>query len=203
MSRADPQLLEHPLLWRAKGANVSVEALRTGFDELDERLPGRGWPAQGLIEILLESPGIGELNLFMPLLRQLCGLDGGWHAWIAPPFEIYAPALSAGGVSVESMLIVKTAQASWAMEQALRCGACRIVFGWTNRARLQGLRRLQLAAEQSRSLGILFRHSSWRKEPSPAVLRLLLQPSAAGLCITVIKSRGGRGGRVVLQTHQQ
>ena len=202
MSSADirvDELLQNPQLWRAKGINASAPSLPTGFDVLDERLPGGGWPTRGLIEILLDSPGSSELNVLMPLLRQLCGVENNWHAWIAPPYEIYPPALHACGISIERMLVVRTSQALWAMEQSLRSGACRIVIGWTNRARPQGLRRLQLAAEQSRSLGILFRHSRWRKESSPAVLRLLLEPIPAGLRVSIVKSRGGRGGQVVLQ----
>src|SRR3974390_172058 len=44
------ELLQSPLLWRAKGTDTSTATLRTGFAALDERLPGGGWPTQGLIE---------------------------------------------------------------------------------------------------------------------------------------------------------
>ena len=47
--------------------------------------------------------------------------------------------------------------ALWAMEQALRSGACSAVLGWAAPCELQALRRLQLAAEQSRCLAVLFR----------------------------------------------
>ena len=39
----------------------------------------------------------------------------------------------------------------WAMEQALRSGACGAVLGWTGAADDQALRRLKLAAEEGRS----------------------------------------------------
>ena len=43
------------------------------------------------------------------------------------------------------------------MEQALRSGACSAVIGWAAFRDRQGLRRLQLASEQSRCMAVLFR----------------------------------------------
>src|SRR5579862_5430764 len=42
------------------------EALVSGFDELDRRLPRGGWPLGALIELLCFAPGIGELSLLLP-----------------------------------------------------------------------------------------------------------------------------------------
>ena len=64
------RLLEHPAIWR--GTSVArAEVLSSGFDALDERLPGGGWPRSGLVEILTPRLGVGELTLFLPLLRAL------------------------------------------------------------------------------------------------------------------------------------
>ena len=40
------RLLEHPAIWRGRSA-ARTEAVPTGFDTLDECLPGRGWPRRG------------------------------------------------------------------------------------------------------------------------------------------------------------
>ncbi len=64
-------LLRHPGLWRAReqtGATAESAALPTGYAALDRCLPGGGWPRQGLIEILVDRCGIGELSLLMPAL---------------------------------------------------------------------------------------------------------------------------------------
>lgn len=46
------RLLEHPAIWR--GTSVAqADTLLSGFEALNERLPGRGWPRSGLIEILV------------------------------------------------------------------------------------------------------------------------------------------------------
>ena len=196
------RLLQHPGIWRARerdGAAGSA-GLPTGYAALDRVLPGGGWPSQGLIEILADRTGIGEVSLLLPVLARLChdGGAGGWLAWIAPPHPPHAPALAACGIRVERVLVVRAQPAEWAMEQSLRSGACSAVLGWAACRDRQGLRRLQLAAEQSRCLAVLFRRLADGREPSPAVLRIALEGTGNGLEAHVLKSRGGREARVQL-----
>jgi cell division inhibitor SulA/protein ImuA len=212
-------LQQHPArLWRAReqtGSGSSAPAgLSTGYAALDRCLPGQGWPQQGLIEILSDQPGIGELALLMPALAQLCSPAsarvrtsaatttnaGGWIAWVSPPHVPYAPALAAWGLNVERMLVVHAnGSTEWAMEQALRSEACSAVLGWANPREPQALRRLQLAAEQSRTLAVLFRGRDALKNPSPAVLRVTLRGGSQGLEVRLVKSRGGRPTTVTLR----
>jgi cell division inhibitor SulA/protein ImuA len=206
-------LLRHPGLWRAReqdGPTVRRDAVPTGFTALDRCLPGGGWPRQGLIEVLADRCGIGELSLLMPALAALCGEDaagdrhdapasGGWLAWIAPPYQPYAPALAAAGIDLRRVLVVRPAEsASWAMEQALRSGACSAVLGWVAPCEFQVLRRLQLAAEQSQCLAVLFRGASDAEAASPAVMRIALENRRDGLEVRVLKSRGGPPAAVQL-----
>lgn len=195
-------LLRHPGLWRAReqcGAALRP-GLPTGFAPLDRCLPGAGWPLQGLVEILTDRNGIGELSLLMPVLARLCG-DGhedGWLAWISPPHQPYAPALAACGIDLRRVLVIRAQAAEWAMEQALRSGACSAVLGWAACRDRQSLRRLQLAAEQSCCLAVLFRRLCDSSAPSPAVLRIALEAGRDGLEIRILKSRGGHAARVRL-----
>jgi hypothetical protein len=195
-------LLRHPALWRAReqgGASASP-GLSTGFKALDRCLPGGGWPRHGLVEILADHTGIGELSLLLPALAHLCsgGHEQGWLAWVSPPHPPYAPALAACGIDVRRILVVRAPPAEWAMEQALRSGACSAVLGWAACRERQSLRRLQLAAEQSSSLAVLFRRLRDAGEPSPAVLRIALAGGRDGLEVRVLKSRGGRATSVRL-----
>jgi hypothetical protein len=195
-------LLQHPALWRARerGESPGRAGLPTGYAALDRALPGGGWPSQGLIEILADRTGIGELSLLLPVLARLCGDEGegGWLACISPPHPPYAPALAACGIDVRRILVVRAPPAEWAMEQALRSGACSAVLGWAACRERQSLRRLQLAAEQSRCLAVLFRGLRDGREPSPAVLRIALEGTALGLTARILKSRGGRPASVQL-----
>ena len=83
----------------------------------------------------------------------------------------------------------------WAMEQALKSGACEAALAWLPRASPRAIRRLQLAAEQGRALGVLYRSLRFVDVPSPAMLRLVLEPrpgdATHGARITLLKSRGG------------
>lgn len=199
-SAALHQLLEHPRLWRIRDDSFNRSAtLSSGFAELDARLPGGGWPARGLVELLVEHAGIGELSLVMPPLAQCLESDpAAWLAWIAPPHEPYAPALMAHGVDPDRVLVVRTSQATWAMEQTLRSSACAAVLGWVDTSDLRSLRRLKLATEKSGALSFMFRSTCQRMQPSPAELRLVLAPARSGLEIELLKSRGSTAARIVL-----
>ena len=49
-------VLQHPGIWRGdRLAQTGEDTLPTGFAELDEQLPGGGWPRGALTEILLET----------------------------------------------------------------------------------------------------------------------------------------------------
>ncbi len=198
MKPALDELLTHPYIWRGRHAPRDIATLSSGHPALDEVLPGGGWPRTGLIEILAERRGTGELRLIVPLLRHFSHKEGtgdrGWIAWIRPPYVPYAPALAEAGIDVSRVLLVHARdddEAMWATEQALRSAGCEVVLAWADRASGQALRRLQLAAEDNGLPVILFRPGSALDAPSPAVLRMCL---AAGdeARLSVVKSRGGR-----------
>jgi hypothetical protein len=206
------RLLEHPAIWR--GTSVArTETLPTGFRALDERLPGRGWPRSGLIEILVSRFGVGELTLLLPALAALTRRPmARWCVWVAPPLEPFAPSLAAHGVLLERLLVVRApaahkrqrpngipaARAMWAFEQSLGSGACDIAMAWAKRPRAKEIRRLQLAAERGRTLGVLFRPLQAARESSYAALRMTLNPCAHGVRVTLLKSKGGVRGSIEL-----
>jgi len=189
------ELLAHPSVWRGR-SRAAVETFPTGFPALDAGLPGGGWPRHGLIEILTPHPGVGELCLLLPALAALSRLTPArWCTWICPPHEPFAPALEAHGVALDRMLVVRTHLPLWAHEQSLRSGACETALAWLPRASPRAVRRLQLAAEQGRALGVLYRSQKFAGEASPAMLRVMLEPTMRagkqGARLTLLKSRGG------------
>lgn len=193
------RLLEHPGIWRGRSV-AQVEVQSTGFTELDDALPGRGWPRAGLIEILMARLGVGEMYLLLPLLAALTTRPSArWCAWIAPPFEPYAPALAAHGLALERLFIARGDSPEWALEQSLVSGACDVVLAWTQDLKAKDLRRLHLAAEKGRALGVLFRHREAANESSGAMLRMLVEPAEQGARVTLLKSRGGHRGSIDLR----
>jgi hypothetical protein len=191
-------LLQHPAIWRGR-SHAAFATLSTGYPALDDCLPGGGWPRAGLVEILTPRYGAGELRLLVPALAKLTQLaPPRWLAWIAPPFEPFAPALAQSGMALERQLVVRTETALWAMEQALGSGACDAALAWPRRAQVRSIRRLQIATERGRTLGFLFRELTSARESSPAGLRLMFEPQPRGARLTFLKSRGGARGSLDL-----
>jgi hypothetical protein len=167
----------------------------TGRAELDAVLPGGGWPRGALTEILIEHPGVGELELIMPALARL-SRGSRVIAWISPPFVPYAPALAGAGLDLQRLLVVRAptqADALWSADQALRSGSCAAVLLWAEPS-TRWLRRLQLAAESGDAWCALFRATRAQTQPSHAALRLLVEPQQLAL----LKCRGGRPRTVPL-----
>jgi protein ImuA len=187
------RLLEHPAIWRGRSA-AALPVVASGFAALDAQLPGKGWPRTGLIEILPGRFGSGELDLLLPALAALTRATAArWCVWVAPPLMPFAPALADRGMALERVAVVQGARPLWAFEQVLGSGACDAALAWARAPRPREIRRLQLAAERGRSLGVLFRPPRAAREPSAAVLRLALERRGAGVRVTLLKGRGARG----------
>ncbi|MDJ0813269.1 MAG: translesion DNA synthesis-associated protein ImuA [Woeseiaceae bacterium] len=196
------KLLENPRVWRGHNQAHAPAGLASGYEALDNHLPGGGWPQNALTEILVEHYGVGELRLLMPALARLSTADNGmdyndpgWIAWVSPPFQPYPPALQQWGIDLSRMLIVRPKDASemlWSAEQALSSGTCAAVLLWSDTLDDQASRRLQLAAEKGQSWAIAFRPPAARHQPSAAALRIELLAGREGTRVSILKSRGGR-----------
>lgn len=205
-------LMQRAGVWRA-GELSTAAALPTGFAELDQALPGGGWPQAGLTEIYAQTVGIGALRLVLPALAQL-SQQGQWIIWVNPPYVPYSPALHDAGLDLDRLLIVDLPAKSqparkeilWAYEQALRFSDCAAALVWLDEVAFLHLRRLQLAAKLGATWALVFRPAHFAGQASPAALRLSLQAqlketthsgddiSGEQLEVTLFKVRGGRPG---------
>jgi protein ImuA len=68
-----------------------VRGVDTGHPALTAELPGGGWPAGALIELLAPQPGIGELRLLAPVLARAAGKP---VVLIQPPHALQPLALA-------------------------------------------------------------------------------------------------------------
>ena len=187
-------------LWRARELpmhQIADAGIGTGFPALDDALVDHGWPPAGLVELLSEDYGIGELRLLSPALATLSSTDDRCIAWVNPPHLPYAPALQAAGIDPARVLMVHAndhAETLWALEQSSKSGACSAVLGWLHEPKLRftEIRRLQFAAKQGRTWANLFRPIGASGEASAAELRLRLGPlSEDRLNVDIVKRRGG------------
>ena len=205
MSKGLDQLLaDNPRLWRGRSAyRHAAHYLSTGYRELDALLPGRGWPARALTELVAPHWGVGELRLLTPLMRTLTE-RGRWLLWVCPPYMPYAPALLRANVDTRYLAVIARTDSAtdkhWSIEKALQSGAFGLVLGWAQYFSHAVLRRLQLAAEKGACPGVLLCNSETRS--SPAALRLKLSASTTGIAVNVLKARGGFSqGKVVINGH--
>lgn len=191
---APPRL---PGVWRADGLLAGRHQGRpTGHAALDAELPGGGWPCGGLIELLSEAPGLQEPRLLAPAWAQPCG---GWVAWVLPerlPLQPHAPGLQHLGVAPSRVLCLRPAgqaDAAWAVEQLVHSGVVTSVWWLDDHVRTLYLRRVHWAAQAAGVPVWLSRHRAHLADPSPAPLRLNLQPLAQQqLSLELVKRPGPR-----------
>ena len=186
-------------IWRGDAlASLPEASIPSGHAALDAELPGGGWPRGNLTEILVDHSGLGEMALLLPALAQLSAA-GGWLALVAPPWLPHAPAWAAAGVALERLVVVRAGrQAAWSVEQLLASGGFAGVLAWPEAGLdARALRRLQVAAEGRSVFACLWRSTATAGSPSPAPLRVLLNPaSAAGaLSVQILKRRGRPAAR--------
>ncbi|HLF97456.1 MAG TPA: translesion DNA synthesis-associated protein ImuA [Methylococcaceae bacterium] len=184
------QVLRSQPVWRGRRSQgKSWPVIATGFAELDALLPGGGWPLGSVMEIGLPCWGAGELRLLLPAMAALAQA-GRWIAWVAPPYQPYAPGLIQAGIDLAYFLAVEAREGDipWSLEKILRSGRCGMALAWPERLADHQARRLQLAAEEGGALAVLFPLQTGGARH--AALRLALRPAGEGLRVEILKCRG-------------
>jgi len=210
-SQLESVLNAAPSLWRGQAYNGQahngcVRSMSTGFDELDQALPTGGWPPGAVVEVMIPGMDVGELGLWLPVIKRMTQEQR--HVIIADaPYLSYVPILANAGIDLDYIrwLSLDDEQDTLCtLEKALRNRECGMALWWPNvlgtpSIRGGGLnnsavRRLQAAAREGESLLGLYRittddrairQSTW------AALRLQLHiRQEGGLDIDILKARG-------------
>lgn len=192
-------LMQDARVWQGHKHNTTTQpAEPTGYQVLDNQLGGLGWPRGALSECLLDAPGIGELNLLIPLMKRL-PQAGKTVFWLNPPHTPYAPALAREDINLDQVVMIHTEDKGdflWTLENCLRSPVTGLVMAWPGRLATRDIRRLQLAAEAGSNVCVLFRKRHYAEQNSPAALRLELEPDdQQSLKVNVIKRRGSWPGQ--------
>lgn len=189
----------HPSLWRASQlARATGDYVASGHAALSAELPGAGWPAGALTEILIQHRGTAELSLLQPALASL---KQGHIIFLQAPYQPQALALAGLGLDLSQLLWIrcgKHADALWTAEQILRSASCAALLFWQSQVKTESLRRLHLAAQSGRTLFFMMRPPDYAQSSSPAPLRLRLTTAATGLQVELIKRRGAQQHAPVL-----
>jgi protein ImuA len=191
----------HPSLWRASQLARGVgEHVDCGYAALSAELPGAGWPAGAMTELLIQHPGTAELRLLQPALASL---QQARIVLLQAPYQPQALALSELGLNLGPLLWIrckKHLDALWAAEQILRSGSCGALLFWQSQVRTESLRRLHLAAQGGHTLFFMIRPLDYLHSPSPAPLRIKVKTVERGLEIDLIKRRGAQAHTPLLIT---
>lgn len=196
---ATSSLPERADVWRGDALGLAqAAALPSGHAALDAELPGGGWPAAGLTE-LLQAPGMQgachDWRLLLPVLAHLAAQAHGPVALVGAPdgLQPFAPALAAQGLPAARLLWLRVDDDKarlWAGEQAVRCADVPAVLAWLPRVRADGLRRLHLAALDHGKPLFAWRPLAAQAESSPAPLRLRVEADGSTLQVLAFKRRG-------------
>lgn len=186
-------LLARQDLWLGDNNTLPLNGPSTGFTELAQHLPH--WPAHGVCELYSQGVGSGELGLLLPLLTALCADEAQLPIMLIAPTALpNAYGLALLQLPPERFIwldVTDAKEALWAMEQALHSGSCSLVLGWFDKLSLKAARRLQLAAEESDSLGVCFLPLTAANNQHPLPLKLALHTDGEQPQLDIIKRRGG------------
>ncbi len=161
--------------------DAQIEALRRAIADIERGTEGSGRPQQVATGFPAIDQDLPDGGLALGAVHEISGpLAHGFAArllthlsgpvlWLrakTEPTRLYAPALKAIGCHVEQWFIAYTSTPKdllWGLEEGLRSGAVDAVIGEpTAPLSITASRRLQLAAERGKTLGLILtgRHTS-------------------------------------------
>jgi hypothetical protein len=154
-----------------------------GTPAIDQLLPGGGLRHGMLVEWLSALPGSGAATLSLLAAREACR-RGGTLVVIDRQQTFYPPAAVAWGVDPRRLIVVHPRSRRdelWAAVQALRSPATAAMWATIDRLNDRAFRRLQLAAQAGRTLGLVLRPARTQDQPSWADVRLWVGTGGWGL----------------------
>ena len=162
-------------IWRGtEFGSVVSDTIASGWDALDKELPGGGWPCGSLAEVLSPQPSVLEWRLIGPAIRHVVATDRQVVV-IGPPKHPHLPGLAHEGLDQRHLVWIQAeapAERLWATEQLIKSNAAGAIIAWLPQARQEQIRRLQISAQASDGLVLLFRPEPAQHEASAAPLRL-------------------------------
>ena len=180
-------------------------SISSGIEPLDRLLPERGFRRGTLVEWL--GPGEGGAAGTLALLAacRACA-EGRALVVVDRHGEFYPPTAVRWGIEPKQLIVARPtneADATWAMDQIMRCPAVAAMLAWPARLEGRSFRRLQLAAEEGGGIGLLVRPEAARDEPSWADARMRVEPLPFSirhrrrLRIELLRCRGIASGKSV------
>lgn len=181
-------------LWRGTELGGPVaDVLPSGFQDLDQVLPGGGWPCGSLAEILVPQFSVVELRLLSPVIAKLTQA-GRVVALVGPPLDPHAPGLRHDRIDERHLVwsdVDTPRDRLWSTEQLVKSGKCGAIVAWLPLVRPEQIRRLQVLAGSCAGPVFLCRPATAARDSSAAPLRLLARYEADWqIAVDVLKRKG-------------
>lgn len=181
-------------IWRGGQLGGPVtQALTTGFSQLDDVLPGGGWPCGALTEVLVPQFSVSELRLLSKVMALQTGA-GRPIALIGPPHAPHPPGLRHDRVDERHLVWIDVdtpRDRHWCTEQLVKAGTFGAVIAWIPLVRPEQIRRLQVLSGRCKGPVFICRPEVAAREASAAPLRVLLRPHTDWqIALKVLKRKG-------------
>ncbi|MGD0541707.1 MAG: hypothetical protein ABSB33_09340 [Tepidisphaeraceae bacterium] len=176
------------------------------MNELNDLAPGGAFQYGAVHELLWQGRSALPRS-FALLLAKAAQTEGGVIVWSDPRRELNPPALSAAGIDLRRLLLLRCANRSeeiWTLAECLRCrGVSATVAAVQCLSRIEA-RRLQLAAERGGGVGLFMRpYTPGISSYYAAATRWLIQPAPGSdqvqrWNVQLLHGHGGQIGKVLL-----
>ncbi|PWL16578.1 damage-inducible protein [Falsochrobactrum shanghaiense] len=147
------------------GAGRVREVLPFGVSDIDRRLPGGGLTLGALHEVAGGGNGAVDGAAAALFVAGIAARTRGKVLWIVTRTDLFAPAIAQAGLAPDRMIHVEAGDEKAVLacfEEGLRHGGLSAVVAETAHLSMTASRRLQLAAESSRTIGLAIRR--WRRQ---------------------------------------
>ncbi|MEO6001340.1 MAG: Error-prone repair protein ImuA [Chitinophagaceae bacterium] len=154
--------------------------INIGWGQIDDAFPNKTFPLGAVHEFLCSGSenGASSSGFMAGLLAHLMK-NKGVTAWISSARTLFPPALKSFGIEPDRIIFVdleKERDGTWAMEEALKCGALTAVVGEIRDLNFTVSRRLQLAVEESQVTGFILRPNPRNLNTTACVSRWMITP---------------------------
>ena len=162
------------------GNNRSGTAMELGLEFMSDAFPEGRFPLGGVHEMISNgAEAAASTSGFATGILGGLMKNGGAAVWIGKSPILFPPALKTFGIPPDQVIFVnlkKDKDILWAMEEALKCTSLSAVIGEMAELSFTHSRRFQLAVEQSKTTGFIFRNRPRILTPNSCVARWMIKP---------------------------
>jgi len=185
---------------------AAPSAFRAGLNELNHLAPGGAFQ-YGAVHELLWRGRLAAPGSFALLLAKAAQSEEGAIVWSDPRRQLHPPALSAAGIDLRRLLLLRCANRSeelWTLAECLRCRGVSVTVAAAEYLSRIEARRLQLAAERGGGVGLFMRpYTPGISSYYAAATRWLIQPAPGSdqvqrWNVQLLHGHGGQIGKVLL-----